>query len=215
MELTRIKSSLFGYRKTDVVRYISELNELHNAELGAKLEEITEIKGKTVKEIERVTAQRKTLEDKIASHEGTIASLEETISKLTAQLDDCVRNYNTVTEEYESLKVETMELREKSEVISTAIINAEKCADQLVGKAKEEADDMIKNAEDKVRYEKDRLNKAKECVRLAREELRNTMHEIDSALSSAETELEAKAKSVDNSESKNDRKIDISLFKRA
>ena len=208
MELTEVKSGLLGYKKADVVRYISELNELHNAQISAKSEEYAQLKGQSDKEIETLNANNKLLEEKVAS-------LEETIKNLKAEYEQSVNNYNAMSDEFEALKAETQDLRDKSDIISTAIINAEKCAGQMIDQAKEDADDMIRNAEDKVRYEKDKLNKAKDYVRQARAELRNTMHEIDSALSTAEAQLDAKAKSVDNDEAKQEKKIDISLFKRA
>ena len=208
MELTEVKSGLLGYKKADVVRYISELNELHNAQISAKSEEYAQLKGQSDKEIETLNANNKLLEEKVAS-------LEEAIKNLKAEYEQSVNNYNAMSDEFEALKAETQDLRDKSDIISTAIINAEKCAGQMIDQAKEDADDMIRNAEDKVRYEKDKLNKAKDYVRQARAELRNTMHEIDSALSTAEAQLDAKAKSVDNGEAKQEKKIDISLFKRA
>lgn len=208
MELTEVKSGLLGYKKADVVRYISELNELHNAQISAKSEEYAQLKGQSDKEIETLNANNKLLEEKVAS-------LEEAIKNLKAEYEQSVNNYNAMSDEFEALKAETQDLRDKSDIISTAIINAEKCAGQMIDQAKEDADDMIRNAEDKVRYEKDKLNKAKDYVRQARAELRNTMHEIDSALSTAEAQLDAKAKSVDNDEAKQEKKIDISLFKRA
>lgn len=209
MELTEVKSSFFGYKKNDVVKYISELNELHTATIEAKSEEYAEFKSKSEKKIVSVMAQNKALTDKVES-------LEEKIAQLSAQLEESMSNYDSVSRDFEALKTETKDLRDKSEIISTAILNAEKHADELMGKAREDADDMIKNAEDKVRYEKDKLFKAKDYVRMAREELRNTMRDIDSALSTAESELDSKARAVENGESKiSDKKIDISLFKRA
>lgn len=208
MELTEVKSGLLGYKKADVVRYISELNELHNAQISAKSEEYAQLKGQSDKEIETLNANNKLLEEKVTS-------LEEAIKNLKEKYEQSVNNYNAMSDEFEALKAETQDLRDKSDIISTAIINAEKCAGQMIDQAKEDADDMIRNAEDKVRYEKDKLNKAKDYVRQARAELRNTMHEIDSALSTAEAQLDAKAKSVDNDEAKQEKKIDISLFKRA
>lgn len=208
MELTQVKNGLFGYKKTDVVRYISELNELHNAQISAKSEEYAELKGKSDKEIDTLKAQNKSLEEKIAS-------LEASMSKLRAEFDASIASCNAITKDYNALMEETKELRDKSDIISTAILNAEKCAGQMIDQAKEDADDMIRNAEDKVRVERDRLNRAKDYVRQARADLRNTMHDIDAALSTTEAQLEAKSKSVDNDEAKAERKIDISLFKRA
>ena len=209
MELTQVKSSFFGYKKEDVVRYISELNELHTAALSAKTEEFVELKTRSEKRIISAMAQNKALEEKIAS-------LEESIEQITAQLNSSKSEYDSVSKAYEDLKLETKDLRDKSEIISTAILNAEKCAGALMGKAREDADDMIRNAEDKVRYEKDKLNKAKDYVRSAREELRITMKEIEAALTNAESELEAKVISVFNGEAKSaEKKGDISLFYRA
>ena len=76
MELTEVKSSLFGYKKNDVVRYISELNELHTAAIEAKTEEYAEFKSKSEKEIVSVVAQNKALTDKIESLEEKVAQLD-------------------------------------------------------------------------------------------------------------------------------------------
>ena len=155
MELTQVKNSLFGYKKADVVRYISELNELHNAEIGAKTEELAELKGKSESEIESLKTQNESLAEKVAS-------LEEALSKLTTEFNTSVSDYKAVSEKYENLMEETKELRDKSDVIATAILEAEKCAGQMIDRAKDNADDMIKNAEDRVKLEKDKLAKAKD-----------------------------------------------------
>ena len=112
MELTQVKNGLFGYKKTDVVRYISELNELHNAQISAKSEEYAELKGKSDKEIDTLKAQNKSLEEKIAS-------LEASMSKLRAEFDASIASCNAITKDYNALMEETKELRDKSDIIST------------------------------------------------------------------------------------------------
>ena len=208
MELTQVKGGFFGYKKADVIKYISELNEQHTAQLDAKNDEIEALKKEYSEKTEEFNQKNSGLEEKIAELEAMIETLKE-------ELNENIAGLKSVTDEYEVLKAETDDLRNKSEFISTAIINAEKCAGQVMDQAREKADDMIRNAEDKVRVERDRLNRAKDYVRQARADLKNTMNDIDSALLIAEAELEKKEKSIDISETKQEKKIDIGIFKRA
>ena len=52
--------------------------------------------------------------------------------------------------EYGKLEQEAGDLKARSELISTAILNAEKCAGKLIDDANERANDMITDAKDKV-----------------------------------------------------------------
>ena len=207
MELTEVKGSLFGYKKADIVRYISELNEVHTVELATKSEAYDTLKESTDKEISKLTKENVEFKNKISA-------LEEKISKLTMELKSSIDNYNTVSKKYDELSAETRDLRDKSEVISTAILNAEKCASQLIDDAKDNADDLIRNAEHKVRVEKEKLLKAKDCITDARAELKNTLKDIDKALEDAESEIDSKVKSIEDASPKG-AKIDLNIFKRA
>ena len=89
MELTEVKSGFFGYNKADVVRYISELNELHAAELGNKNEAYEELKGSTDNEIASLREESKTSAQKISA-------LEEKIAKLTSELKSSIDNCNAI-----------------------------------------------------------------------------------------------------------------------
>ena len=207
MELTEVKNGLFGYKKADVVKYISELNELHNAKICEKDEEYALLKTNTDKEIA-------SLKENINKDREKIKALEDKVLKLTAELNEAILSLNKSQEKYNSLSAETSELRQKSEVIATAIINAEKCAEDLVGKAKSDAGEIIKVAEGKVKLEKDKLDKAKDYIRQVREEIRNTFSDIEATLVVAENDLDTKIKSVEGTEQKQS-KFDISRFKRA
>lgn len=207
MELTEVKSGFFGYNKADVVRYISELNELHAAELGNKNEAYAALKGSTDNEIASLKGECKANAEKAAS-------LEEKISKLTAELKSSIDSCNAIQKKYDALAAETSELRTKSDAISTAIIKAEKCAGQLMDDAKENADGMIRSAKEQVSTEKQKLQKAKECIVQARAELRTTLNDIDSALAGAQADLDAKTRSVDEVTGEKNR-FDINRFRRA
>lgn len=207
MELTEVKSGFFGYNKADVVKYISELNELHAAELGNKNEAYAALKGSTDNEIATLKADNKSNCEKISA-------LEEKISKLTSELKSSIDNCNDIQKKYDELSKQTKELRTKSDAISTAIIKAEKCAGQLMDDAKENADGMINAAKQQVSAEKQKLQKAKECIVQARSELKTTLADIDSALAGAQADLDSKVHSIDDGATEKNR-FDINRFRRA
>lgn len=190
MELTEIRSSLFGYKKTDVVRYISELNELHTAELDNKSFEYKALKDETDAMINILKENGDTQKNSIADLQGQVEAMAAELNKTAAALEE----YKNM---YETLSVETDELRTKSNAISTAIISAEKCAGTLVDEARQNADNIMQQAQAKVDFEKQKLLKAKSCVADIRAQLSNVMMQINSALGTAETDIEVKIKSMD------------------
>ena len=193
MELTEIKSTLFGYSKSDVIRYISELNDLHTATVDNKSFEYNELKDET-------DAIIKNLKHNADVQKNSIDELQAQIDSLTAELADTAKALDEYKEMYEALKQETEDLRNKSELIVTAIINAERCAGTLVEEARQNADTIMKQAQQKVDIEKQRLFKAKGCVADIRSQLANVMVQINSALGTAENDIELKIKSVDKAE---------------
>lgn len=196
MELTEIRSSLFGYKKTDVIRYINELNDLHSATVDNKDFEYNTLKDET-------DAVIKNLEANTDIQKNSIDELSAQIEAVTAELTATVSALNEYKEMYESLSTETEDLRAKSEFISTAIINAEKCAGILVDEARQNADVIMHQAQERVDLETQRLLKAKGCVADIRAQLANVMLQINSALGSAENDIEKKIKSVETPETVN------------
>lgn len=196
MELTEIRSSLFGYKKTDVIRYINELNDLHSATVDNKDFEYNTLKDET-------DAVIKNLEANTDIQKNSIEELSAQIEAVTAELTATVSALNEYKEMYESLSTETEDLRAKSEFISTAIINAEKCAGILVDEARQNADVIMHQAQERVDLETQRLLKAKGCVADIRAQLANVMLQINSALGSAENDIEKKIKSVETPETVN------------
>ena len=196
MELTEIRSSLFGYKKTDVIRYINELNDLHSATVDNKDFEYNTLKDET-------DAVIKNLEANTDIQKNSIDELSAQIEAVTAELTATVSALNEYKEMYESLSTETEDLRAKSEFISTAIINAEKCAGILVDEARQNADVIMHQAQERVDLETQRLLKAKGCVADIRAQLANVMLQINSALGSAENDIEKKIKSMETPETVN------------
>ena len=190
MEITEIRSSMFGYKKADVIRYINELNDLHTATVDNKDFEYTNLKNETDAVIKNLKANTDT--QKIS-----IDELQAQLENITAELETTVASLGEYKEMYETLCAETEELRAKSDVIATAIINAERCAGTLVEEARQNADVIMHQAQERVDLEKQRLLKAKGCVADIRAQLSNVMLQINSALGSAENDIDIKIKSVE------------------
>ena len=190
MELTEIRSSLFGYNKADVIQYISELNETHQAQLDNKNFEYQTLKDNN-------DATIKNLEENADAQKSDIADLQQQLADTAARLAETASSLNEYKELYDALNAEAEELRSKSDVISTAIINAERCADMLVNDARNNADNIMQQAQEMVDLEKQRLLKAKGCVSDIRAQLANVMLQINSALGSAEQDIDIKIKSVE------------------
>ena len=190
MELTEIRSSLFGYKKADVIRYISELNEQHTAAVDNKKFEYDLLKNET-------DAVIKLLKDNADNQKVSIDELQAQIETMTSELTATAASLAEYKEMYNEISAEAEELRTKSDVIATAIINAERCAGTLVEEARQNADTIMQQAQEKVDMEKQRLLKAKGCVADIRTQLANVMLQINSALGTAENDIEVKIKSVD------------------
>ena len=196
MELTEIKGSIFGYSKKSVCQYISELNVIQTAELGAekaKAERAAIEYEDKIKSLDAIKSELESrnsaLEEKIASLEAEVASLKEVCLKTE---DD----KNRVQAEYDVLLKETQQLRDKSDVISTAIINAEKCATTMINDADARAKEMIGEAEVKVADEVKRLETAKTYITEVRAAVEDTLKKIDRELGSIESDIADKAEDV-------------------
>jgi len=214
MELTNIKGSVFGYSKKGVCQYISELNDIHSAEVEA-------IKGKNAEITENLEIRIRDLTSDNSSLNKDILELTKEINELKETLSALNEEKEALNKSYEELLKETEDLREKSDVISTAIINAEKCASSMINDANKRAQDMIDDAEDKVAIEVKRLETAKTYIEEVRNNVELTLKKIDSELGGIVTDIATKATSVNSFE---DRKSSVkdkfgvlekSFFKRA
>lgn len=189
MELSEIKSSMLGYSKKSVCQYISELNTLHEAELQ-------EQKSKADKRIENNNAQIKHLSDNNASLTEEVKSLKEEIEGLRLRIAELEGVNSSLNQDYEALTKETEDLRAKSDVISTAIINAEKCASSMINEANNRAKDMINEAHVKVEDETQRLETAKQYITEVRGAVETALRKIEAELSDIESDISYKSQEV-------------------
>lgn len=214
MELTEIKSGIFGYNKKGVCQYVSALNDVHSAELDAE-------RSKSEKLAEEFELRIKDLNSDNSSLNASIAELTAEVKELKELLDKLTEEKAEINEKYEALQAETDELRTKSDVISTAIINAEKCASTMINDADKRARDMIDAAQEKVVCEVNRLETAKTYIEQVRTTVEQTLRKIDSELGGIVGDITAKTEAVNSS---GDRKANVkekfgvlekSFFKRA
>ena len=190
MELTQIKGSMFGYKKADVVQYISELNELHTAEIQNRKADLDELKKSSEAEITALKEENAELSSKVEK-------LSEQLNSVVAELNSTLCALDNLKTEHNTLLDETSELRERSDYISTAIIKAEKCAGILVNEARNNAQEMVDNAQKKVEFEKDRLAKAKDYVSDIRKQFNELALQINSVLGTTENDIEVKINTIE------------------
>ena len=192
MELTQIKGSMFGYKKADVVQYISELNELQTAEVSNRQEQLDELKSSSEAEIKALKKDNEELKSKVED-------LSEQLNLVVTELNSTLSALDNLKNEHNNLLDETSELRERSEFIATAIIKAEKCAGILVNEARNNAQEMVDNAQKKVDFEKERLEKAKGYVSDIRTQFAELAMQINSVLGSAESDINVKINTIEKS----------------
>ncbi len=190
MEFTQIKGTIFGYKKVDVVQYISELNELHTAQLQNKKDELDELKKVNDGQINSLKAQNEELELKVNE-------LKEQLNSVQTELNSTLSALELLKNEHNNLLEETTDLRDKSEFIATAIIKAEKCAGLLVNEARSNATEIVNKAHQKVEAEKQKLEKAKGYVSDIRTQFNNLATQINTVLGSTEAELDVKISSIE------------------
>jgi len=210
MELSEIKSKVIGYSKKDVCRYISELNDLHEAEIQAQKDASDKTLKNYMSQIENITKTNGTLSE-------TVKKLEAELSAIKQQLSDAQSENKELRSNYDAISKETEELRAKSEVISTAIINAEKCATTMIADADNRAKEMIDKAQGKVDDEVKRLETAKEYISEVRDAVEIALKKIDAELGGVENDITAKVQDV-NSDSEKKASVKEkfeTLFKRA
>ncbi len=190
MELTQIKGTLFGYKKVDVVQYISELNELHTAQLQNKKDELDELTKANEAQISSLKLQNEELKSKVDE-------LKEQLNIAQTELNSALSALEMLKKEHNTLLDETTDLRDKSEFIATAIIKAEKCAGMLVNEARSNAQEMVNKATQKVEDEKKRLETAKGYVSDIRTQFNKLAVQINDVLASSESEMNIKINSIE------------------
>ncbi len=212
MELSEIKSRVFGYSKKSVCQYISELNTLHEAEIEAQ-------KDKSDKRAENYNFQIKNLSDTNAGLNKELATLKDELESLRARVAELEEINSSITQSYDALSKETEDLRNKSDVISTAIINAEKCASSMLSEANTRAQGMIDEAHTKVEDEVKRLETAKKYITEVRGAVEHTLKKIDAELGDIEKDISFKTQSVTEDKKSTVKEkfgmLDKSFFKRA
>ncbi len=189
MELTEIRSTVFGFSKRGVCQYISELNDIHSAELEAQ-------KASNVKAVENYESQIKQLNEEKNALTSELSELKEKLSGMGETLAELEEAHKLLKDNYSAMERETEDLRGKSEVISTAIINAEKCATSMINDANVRAQDMIGEAQDKVKEEVKRLETAKAYISEVRISVETALRKIDAELGSIVTDIGNKADDV-------------------
>ena len=196
MELTEIKGSLFGYSKKAVRKYISELNLIQDTELAAEKESAAKATMQFENQIKELDEANKALcEDKNQLSEK-ISSLEEEIASLKEALAKAEADNTSLNEKYSELERETQYLRDRSDVISTAIINAEKCATTMINEADVRAKEMIGEAEDKVKVEVKRLDTTKLYIAEVKSAVEAAFRKIEGELSGIETDIMDKKEDI-------------------
>jgi len=195
MELTEIKSRVLGYSKKDVCRYISDMNDIHAAEMEAQKQSAKKTAENYESQLKALSAETKKLAETLEALEAELKETKETLEKVTTEKEE-------ISASYVALESETEELRSKSDVISTAIINAEKCATTMINDATERAKDMVGKAEEKVDAEVKRLEVAKTYITAVRAAALETLRKIDAELGEIEDAIVEKAHSVRDEESK-------------
>ena len=212
MELSEIKSRVFGYSKKSVCQYISELNTLHEAEIEAQ-------KDKSDKRAENYNSQIKNLSDTNAGLNKELATLKDELETLRTRVAELEEINSSITQSYDALSKETEDLRNKSDVISTAIINAEKCASSMLSEANTRAQGMIDEAHTKVEDEVKRLETAKKYITEVRGAVEHTLKKIDAELGDIEKDISFKTQSVTEDKKSTVKEkfgmLDKSFFKRA
>lgn len=196
MELTEIKGSLFGYSKKSVRKYISELNVIQGTELAAEKAMAAKATVKYEAQIKELEDANKSLKNDKDDLSHKVSALEEEIKAIKEQLARTETEKNTLSERYFELEKETQQLRDRSDVISTAIINAEKCATSMINEADTRAKEMIGEAEDKVKVEVKRLDTTKVYIAEVKSAVEAAFRKIEVELSGIETDIEGKKEDI-------------------
>ena len=189
MELTEIKGSIFGYSKKSVREYISELNVIQDTELAAEKESAAKAAAKFEERIKELDEANKELMGSKEELCAKVSSLEEEIASLKEALAKAEDDNKAVNEKYSDLERETQYLRDRSDVISTAIINAEKCATTMINEADVRAKEMIGEAESKVKVEVKRLDTTKLYIAEVKSAVEAAFRKIEGELSGIETDI--------------------------
>ncbi len=219
MELTQIKTGIFGYSKKSVCQYIAEQNELNAAVLNKQKDEAENVKNELNGRIDTLSADNGKLTEEKEALLLKVEQLERQLFELKDAFDEMSAAKTAVETDYKNLSDETQELREKSDVISTAIINAEKCATAMINDANVRAQDMIDEAQGKVQDEVKRLETAKGYISEVRNAVELTLKKIDAELSGIQADISEKQSDVTNDKKASIKEkfgmLEKNLFKRA
>jgi len=196
MELKEIKGSLFGYSKKSVCKYISELNQLQGTELAAEKENAEKARKDYEAQIDTLKGEKTDLENGNNILADRVCALEEELNNLKETYEQLASANAALQQKYDELEAETEDLRSKSDVISTAIINAEKCATGMINDADARAKEMIDRAEDKVADEVKRLDVAKGYITEVREAVEIALRKIDAELGVVVKDIDGKKSDV-------------------
>jgi len=195
MTLTGIKTGLFGYNKKNVCQYVSDLNTVHDSEIKAIEEKLTQ-------QVDELSKTNTSLASENAEFKATTDALNNEIAELKSIIEKLEAEKNDLAVSYAELESEVADLRGKSDIISAAIINAEKCAGTLIDDATNRANDMISDAENKVSVEVQRLDKAKQYIREIKSSVSLAMKNIENALGGIETDIDYKKTDIEDGETK-------------
>lgn len=212
MEFTEIKSGLFGYSKKSVCRYISELNEIKGSELAAQKASSEKAVAEYEEKLQSLDTIKAELETRNTELTQKVSDFENELTSLKASYAELEALNASLNEKYVALCEETEDLRNKSDVISTAIINAEKCATTMINDADVRAKEMIGEAEEKVEGEVRRLDTAKMYISEVREAVEIALKKIDAELGNIQGDIDAKKTSVYTDEKKSGVKEKFEMF---
>ncbi len=213
MTLNEIKLSFLGYNRNEICKYVSALNEMHSSEMDGIRDELNKTMEMYDKRCSESDAKVAELSEKVAELESKLCESERLNAEMRAENE-------SVSAELAALRKDSEELISKREAISTAIINAEKCAGGMIEDADRRVRTMIENAEEKVESESRRLDVVKQYITELRASVSQTFRNIDNALLGSQTDIDAKKSSIDT-DAKNTargeklRSIEKSFFKRA
>ena len=157
------KSGLGGFKKQDVIDYITQINESANnreKELIAQIGQITRERDDLTEQIKQLTASLDTQRQHVEADEEniknlniTIKSLEKTIDNKVRESDDNSREVSIMAGEFKTFQEKALKYDELSTKLSETLLDARRTADRYTVESKLQADEVIESA----KIEADRL----------------------------------------------------------
>ena len=157
------KSGLGGFKKQDVIDYITQINESANnreKELIAQIGQITRERDDLTEQIKQLTASLDTQRQHVEADEEniknlniTIKSLEKTIDNKVRESDDNSREFSIMAGEFKTFQEKALKYDELSTKLSETLLDARRTADRYTVESKLQADEVIESA----KIEADRL----------------------------------------------------------